>query len=189
VALLADALGVDPQALASQLAEVEVHGYVEKLPRGVRLSDAGRAALDTGLGAERAGLDRAALEAVYERFDAINAEFKHLITDWQLRAIDGDVKINDHSDPEYDRAVLDRLLDLHGRFAPLVRDVAGEVPRLASYERRFASARTRIANGEARYVAAPLIDSYHTIWFELHEELLQLTGRSRAAEAAAGRAD
>jgi hypothetical protein len=42
---------------------------------------------------------------------------------------------------------------------------------------------------QSRYVAAPLIDSYHTVWFEFHEELLQATGRTRAKEAAAGRAD
>jgi len=28
----------------------------------------------------------------------------------------------------------------------------------------------------------------HTLWFELHEELIHLTGRTRAGEAAAGRA-
>jgi hypothetical protein len=34
----------------------------------------------------------------------------------------------------------------------------------------------------------PLIDSYHTVWFELHEELISLAGLSREAEAASGRA-
>ncbi len=28
-------------------------------------------------------------------------------------------------------------------------------------------------------VAAPNKDSYHTVWFELHEELLVLSGRPR----------
>ena len=28
-------------------------------------------------------------------------------------------------------------------------------------------------------VAAPIKDSYHTVWFELHEELIVLSGRER----------
>jgi pyruvate,orthophosphate dikinase len=33
-----------------------------------------------------------------------------------------------------------------------------------------------------------LLDSYHTVWFELHEDLIRLAGRTREAEATAGRA-
>jgi pyruvate,orthophosphate dikinase len=36
-------------------------------------------------------------------------------------------------------------------------------------------------------LSAPLKDSYHTVWFEMHEELILLCGRNRADEAAAGR--
>jgi len=42
--------------------------------------------------------------------------------------------------------------------------------------------------GDGRYVASPRVDSYHGIWFELHEDLIQLAGRTRADEVAAGRA-
>ena len=34
------------------------------------------------------------------------------------------------------------------------------------------------------YLASPLVDSYHTVWFELHEELIELAGSTREAEAA-----
>jgi hypothetical protein len=30
-------------------------------------------------------------------------------------------------------------------------------------------------------------DSYHTIWFQFHEELIEMAGRTRAEEAAEGR--
>jgi hypothetical protein len=33
-------------------------------------------------------------------------------------------------------------------------------------------------------IASPLKDSYHTVWFELHEELMHLSGRSRVVEEA-----
>ena len=39
-----------------------------------------------------------------------------------------------------------------------------------------------------RWMASPRVDSYHGIWFELHEDLIQLAGRTRAEEAQAGRA-
>jgi pyruvate,orthophosphate dikinase len=42
--------------------------------------------------------------------------------------------------------------------------------------------------GDNRFVASPRVDSYHGIWFELHEDLILLAGRNRADEVAAGRA-
>ena len=42
--------------------------------------------------------------------------------------------------------------------------------------------------GDQRFVASPRVDSYHGIWFELHEDLIRLAGRTREDEAAAGRA-
>ena len=44
------------------------------------------------------------------------------------------------------------------------------------------------AAGNGRYVASPRVDSYHGAWFELHEDLILLAGRTRADEVAAGRA-
>lgn len=35
----------------------------------------------------------------------------------------------------------------------------------------------------------PIMDSYHTVWFELHEELIGASGLTRDEEAAAGHAD
>jgi pyruvate,orthophosphate dikinase len=46
----------------------------------------------------------------------------------------------------------------------------------------------RIGEGDHAWVARPIMDSYHTVWFELHEDLIGLCGLSRAEEAEAGRA-
>jgi hypothetical protein len=67
--------------------------------------------------------------------------------------------------------------------------VARAVPRLSPYRSRFDNALRRVDAGEQEWFLAPLLDSYHTIWFELHEELIFLIGRTRLAEAEAGRAD
>ena len=66
--------------------------------------------------------------------------------------------------------------------------ITGETaPRLGSYARRFHAALEALQAGDPRYLASPMVESYHTLWFELHEELIQLLGRTRAEEAAAGR--
>ena len=61
-------------------------------------------------------------------------------------------------------------------------------PASRRYADRLAAALAAIDAGDEQMVAHPLRDSYHTVWFELHEELIRLTGRNRADEAAAGRA-
>ena len=61
-------------------------------------------------------------------------------------------------------------------------------PRLADYGVRLGHALEAARGGDGRYVASPRVDSYHGIWFELHEDLIQLAGRTREAESAAGRA-
>jgi pyruvate, orthophosphate dikinase len=45
-----------------------------------------------------------------------------------------------------------------------------------------------VGAGDHRYIASPRVDSYHSIWFEFHEDLILLAGRTRADEVAAGRA-
>ena len=62
------------------------------------------------------------------------------------------------------------------------------LPRLADYRVRLGRAIDRVHAGDHHYVASPRVDSYHSVWFELHEDLIQLAGRSRAEEVAAGRA-
>ena len=62
------------------------------------------------------------------------------------------------------------------------------LPRLASYARRLDAAAAAAAGGDGLYFASPRVDSYHGAWFELHEELIRLAGRTREEEVAAGRA-
>ena len=59
---------------------------------------------------------------------------------------------------------------------------------LADYRSRLSSALEQARAGDGRYVASPRVDSYHGIWFELHEDLIGLAGRTREAEVEAGRA-
>ena len=129
------------------------------------------------------------IEQEMEEFHQINSAFKEVVTAWQLRKVDGEVVPNDHDDADYDAAVIARLRsDIHARIVPMVAAVASSEPRLARYGERLEAALVAIEGGDTQMVAHPLRDSYHTVRFELHEELICLSGRNRADEAAAGRA-
>jgi pyruvate,orthophosphate dikinase len=136
------------------------------------------------LAEERAQADPAAVIALYEEFCVLDAELKQIMTAWQLR---GDSTANDHRDADYDRAVLQRLADLNARLGPLLKRLAPVSPRLAGYGARLDRAAARIAAGEHSYVARLIADSYHTVWFELHEDLLSLAGLTRESGVPASR--
>jgi pyruvate,water dikinase len=143
-----------------------------------------RERLESLLQEERATVDQAAVIGLYEQFTAVNDDFKALATDWQTR--DGEPNL--HDDPAYDQTVLDRLPDIHARVSPITERLGALAPRLAPYSGRLAAALARVRSGESEWLLKPLIDSYHTVWFELHEELISLAGLTRLEEAAAGRA-
>ena len=80
--------------------------------------------------------------------------------------------------------MLTRLDEVHRRVTPLVDAVVAQLPRLAEYAEKLGAALDRVHAGETFWLTRPLIDSYHTVWFELHEELILLAGRTREAEDA-----
>jgi pyruvate,orthophosphate dikinase len=105
-----------------------------------------------------------------------------------MREVDGEQVLNDHADADYDAAVLRRLADLHAKARAWIEPLYERLPRLASYGRRLGAAAAAVAGGDGMYIASPRVDSYHGIWFELHEDLIRLAGRTREEEVAAGRA-
>jgi hypothetical protein len=146
----------------------------------LRISPEGRSRLEELLTLERDGVDAAAVRATYDGFRSVNGEFKALVTDWQLK----DGQPNSHDDADYDAAVLARLDDVHHRVVPLVNAAAAELPRLGRYAGKLQTALDRVQAGETMWLSRPLIDSYHTVWFELHEELILAAGLTRDAEDA-----
>jgi hypothetical protein len=70
----------------------------------------------------------------------------------------------------------------------LFDQVAADLPRLAAYRPRLDGALARIRAGDRQWFTRPLIDSYHSVWFELHEELIGAAGLTRADEARRGHA-
>jgi hypothetical protein len=158
------------------------HGYAVRKRTLVAITADGRhrhagwARCDPGSPAE------ATLRIAYERFLPLNGELLRLCHDWQVRT--GDV-VNDHLDAEYDWAVIDRLRVLHERSSPVTRSMATTIARFGTHRERLRAAVRQVAAGETEWFTSPRIDSYHTVWMQLHEDLLLALGLDRAGEAAA----
>ena len=86
---------------------------------------------------------------------------------------------NTHTDPDYDRGILDRLGDLHDRAAKVLDRFTAAEPRLEAYVGRLDAAYDKALAGETDYVSGVRVDSYHVVWHELHEDLLRMLGRTR----------
>jgi hypothetical protein len=115
----------------------------------------------------------------YEQFLTLNRELIRVCHDWQVRP--GDVP-NDHRDVRYDWEVIDRLRGVDERTRPVVRRLARDVERFDPYPARLRQALVQVEEGDHAWFASPRIDSYHTVWMHLHEDLLLALGVDRGAE-------
>jgi hypothetical protein len=160
-------------AVAEGLA-VERSGRVP----GFVLTAEGSDALDKLLAAEGLRGNEELTEA-YERFLALNRRVLELSSDWQLRRERGVEAPNDHSDADYDASVIGRLGELHDRSRVCLDKIAGPAPRFAPYRSRLDACVDRLLRGDRKAFTAPMAESYHTVWFELHQDLLLTLGLER----------
>lgn len=118
-------------------------------------------------------------QAGYAGFERLNAALKQLITDWQTIPVCGVREPNDHSDKDYDAQIIDRLGDLNERAEGVLTQLASALPRMHIYRDKLAAALEKAEDGDIAWVSDAKIESYHTLWFELHEDLLRLMRRER----------
>lgn len=180
---LAATLGEDPADVATTAGQLTQLGLLAE-GKILKISPSGRTRLGELLAAERNRADSAALAAAHGDFRAVNAELKALVTDWQLK----NGQPNTHEDADYDAAVLARLDRVHRRVVPIIAAAAVHLPRLSRYSVKLQAALDKVNAGDTTWLSRPIIDSYHTVWFELHEELILAAGLTRAAEAKSGEA-
>jgi hypothetical protein len=180
---LATTLGEDPADVAATFALLAAAGLLIQA-NTVRISPEGRERLKALLAEERSAVDQNILAKSYDDFRTVNNAFKALVSDWQIK----DGQPNSHDDSEYDAAVLSRLDNVHQQVLPVIATVTTLLPRLRAYAHKLDSALAKVKAGDTIWFARPMIDSYHTVWFELHEELITASGLTREEEARAGHA-
>jgi hypothetical protein len=180
--VVAGLYGLEVDDVAKLLEDAAGRGFVrhrDGAMTGWSLTPSGRA-YAAGLVAEE--LDRtggtAGVEASYNSFLGLNPGLLGACTHWQLR----DGGLNDHADPTYDASVVAELVAVHEQAQPLIVRLEQVLERFGCYRDRLAAALVHVQAGRGEWFTRPMIDSYHTVWFELHEDLLATLGRERASE-------
>jgi hypothetical protein len=121
-----------------------------------------------------------AVSEAMEAFETgVNKQVLTLTTDWQTKEVGGDRVPNDHDDADYDTAIVAKLGRVVDKTAKVLRPIADADPLVDRFLERIDTALTRAEGGETDYVSGVRVDSVHTVWFQMHEHLLRLTGRER----------
>ncbi|OFW65838.1 MAG: hypothetical protein A2Z12_04735 [Actinobacteria bacterium RBG_16_68_21] len=187
-ALLAPAVLTTEELLTPVVEALRTDGLVSTAGPMFQLTDGGKARGTELMDADRAAWSIPAATKALDAFVALDHRMKEIVTAWQMRIVDGEQALNDHTDAVYDGRVLADFSRLHADAANWLRPLGDELPRLGDYAARLAGAAAQVAGGDHAYIASPRLDSYHSVWFELHEDLIHLAGRTREDEVAAGRA-
>ena len=180
VAALAD---LADDVVTDQLEQLQDEGLVihrEGRLTGWALTPGGRTAQEAALKDE---LDtsgaRDEVLGAYKRFLDLNIDLLGICTAWQMK---DETTLNDHADATYDEGVIAQLRSLHAKVEPILTDLEATLDRFSGYRGRLEAALAKLAKGEADWFTKPLIDSYHTVWFQLHEDLLTTLGIERSQE-------
>ena len=167
---LSESAGLSTADIEKLLAKAVEDGYVKHRTgriTGYMLTKEGRARHAQLRDAVVTKEEISALQSAYEAFLGPNREFKTVTTDWQLVA-DGDIGV-----------ILPRLTEVHAQLSSVLTAAASAMKRFAYYQPRFDRSFQAFSNGDGKALAAPMSDSYHDVWMELHEDLLTTLGHER----------
>lgn len=118
------------------------------------------------------------LRATSEDFEIVNARLVRTVTEWQLQSS------ADRADNS--AAVVRELADAAEVLSDLMADLARRLPRFGRYPRQFTGAVEKARAGDDAWVAGVGMLSCHTVWAELHQDLLSTLGRDRSADPRQG---
>lgn len=177
--------GLSPSEAEAELERLRNEGLVRPGSSGglERLSEAGHAKAATVLVRERESLG-VEIEGLLPAFDRSNASLKELLRRWQLRPLGPTTVVNDHADSAYDDRVLADLGALIAEAESWLDRLPTAPPRYARYRARLAAAVKRAGQGEPAFVSGLDVDSVHSIWWQLHADLLAVAGRERGEDDA-----
>jgi hypothetical protein len=186
LAELARLLGEQEAVVEDRVTELESASAIARRGRHPvtwQLTAEGRRMLAAGLQVELGESGAAdAVDRAYAAFLDLNQTLLGLCTAWQVRPAGDTPSINDHADLDYDRRVIAELEQVHEGVMSICEGLAAALDRFGGYGPRFALALTRVQHGDPAWFDSPSVDSYHSVWFELHENLLATLGLERSQE-------
>lgn len=172
---LARAIGMHGEKVTEVLKRLRSRGLVEHHPGpfgGWTLTQRGRATEHelTSSEIEESGV-RDRVYSCYRSFMRLHRPLLSVSYDWEMRPVRNTRMLNSHRDPEYDAAVLSRLVRIHKGTEWVYAELTGLLERFGVYEPRFSFALEQALAGETSYVTSS-VDSYQNVWLQLHEDLL-----------------
>lgn len=176
---------LDPAQVSELLLDFQAYGWITRVDfagtGGWTLTAVGKRRNELQLAEELAATGSvAAVERVHSDFLPMNARLQRASTDWQLRPTATDpLAPNEHDDPDWDGRVLGDLDDLRAALGELEPRLTARLDRFAGYHDRFSRALDRVHGGDPSWVTRVREDSCHTVWMELHEDLLASLGLER----------
>jgi predicted ArsR family transcriptional regulator len=171
---LATSLGLPVADVSVELASLAQDNLAVERTTGRRpgwmLTGDGRERYEASLAQARTPevVDR--LTTTYESFLSQNQPVKDLCAQWQATEDDA-VRFG----------ILEDLADLQENVSPSLTSAGELVPRFGAYAQRLTASLDQAAD-DPRFVVSPVVDSFHTVWFECHEDYLLMLGRSREQE-------
>ena len=180
--------GLEGPVASELLLDLQAYGWVSRVEfagtGGWTLTDTGRRRNEQQLAAELAAVRGAAVvAAVHRDFLPSNARLLRATTDWQLRPTASDpLAPNRHDDPDWDARVIDGLARIGDDLDELEPRLTAKLTRFAGYHARFTGALARVRDGDDSWVTRIREDSCHTVWMELHEDLMATLGLPRGLD-------
>jgi predicted ArsR family transcriptional regulator len=171
---LSTSLGVDAGQVAEELAALAEENLVVERTTGRRpgwmLTGDGRDRYDASLAEARTPEVVERLGETYASFLQHNQPVKDLAAKWQGT-----------SDDAERFEIIEDLADINEKVTPSLASAGEVVPRFGAYADRLAASLDKAAD-DHRFVVSPTVDSFHTVWFECHEDYLLMLGRTREQE-------
>jgi hypothetical protein len=163
-------LHAETPANADELAE---RSLIFVTPVGCMLTDAGTQLHTSLLEQHRASVDLEAVQALYERFLAVNQPAKSKCTEWQRLG-------DDDEDGRF--VIASDLQDILERVSTTIVRTSTILPRFGLYPPRLRGALDKVFEGQTEFLTGARVASFHNVWMACHEDYLLTLGISREEE-------
>lgn len=137
----------------------------------VTATPAGMAALESWYATDRQYVAPAEQQDLLDDFKPLDRQVKRLASAWQ-NAVEQD---------NWDLRLkcVEDLQSHHEAASEYLERATTIIHRFENFKVRLDSTMNRILDGEMDYFVGVRCDSYHTVWFQLHEDLLRLFQKQR----------
>lgn len=165
---IAEGLDLSNDEIDDTLSELEADGFVKN--EGFwYLTDDGEGYLNDLLRERFTAEQLDELEARYADFESFDLAFKDLANAWQGTEVDAKRE-----------ELIEELSEFHGEVRSFFDEFSEPIhSKYKRYIDDLDAALQKLRDGEEDYYTGTEVNSYHTVWFRLHDDLLRTLGKER----------